>query len=112
MAITVGVDKVEIFPDEPDTKLFIVEGFTLKVELCENGDGDGWGIKYTTYVKGTGMTPSIWMGDTTIEDSEGVRNSPITKFFNEMTQEQAEAGFHQLLKFAGGAIRSFLRPDT
>ena len=32
-----GVD-VQIEPGEPDVKLFIVDGFTLKVEVCEDGD--------------------------------------------------------------------------
>lgn len=106
MTVTVksgGVD-VPIFPGEPDTKFFIVEGFTLRVELCEDGDGNGWGIKYTTYVKDCGMTPSVWLGDVSVEDTEGVNNSPFTKLFNEMTQDQAEQAFYQLLGYAGGFI--------
>lgn len=106
MTITVqsdGID-VQIEPGEPDVKLFIVEGFTLKVEVCEDSDGNGWGIRYTTYIKDACMTPSVWFGDATIEDEEGVKNSPFQQLFDGMTQEQAEDAFKQLMSYAGGFI--------
>lgn len=106
-----GVD-VQIEPGEPDVKLFIVDGFTLKVEVCEDGDGNGWGIKYSTYIKNSGMTPSIWFGDVGIEDEEGVRNSPFQQLFDGMTQEQAEEAFHELLARAGGFIGRMVASRT
>lgn len=114
MTQTVQTDgvTVEIEPGEPDVKLFIVDGFTLKVEVCEDNDGNGWGIRYTTYVKNSGMVPSIWFGDADIEDEEGVKNSPFQKLFDEMTQEQAEAGFQDLLKHAGGFIGRMVASRT
>lgn len=106
MTVTVqtdGVD-VQIEPGEPDVKLFTVEGFTLKVEVCEDGDGNGWGIRYSTYIKDCGMTPSVWFGDVGIEDEEGVNNSEAQKLFDGMTQEQAAEAFKQLMGYAGGFI--------
>ena len=106
MTQTVQADgvTVEIEPGEPDVKLFIVDGFTLKVEVGEDSDGNGWGIRYTTYIKDAGMTPSVWFGDTDIEDEEGVKNSECQKLFDGMTQEQAEDAFKQLMSYAGGFI--------
>lgn len=106
MSVTVKTGDVDVViePGEPDTKLFIIDGFTLKVEVCEDSDGNGWGIRYTTYVKDSGIVPSVWFGDASIEDQESVNNSPFQKLFDDMTQEQAEAGFRDLLKHAGGFV--------
>ena len=106
MTITVqsdGID-VQIEPGEPDVKLFIVEGFTLKVEVCVDSDGNGWGIRYSTYIKDCGMTPSVWFGDADIEDEEGVKNSAFQQLFDGMTQEQAGEAFKQLMSYAGGFV--------
>ncbi len=102
--VKVGDKEVTISPEDPDTKLFVIDGFTLKVELCEDDCGNGWGIKYTTYVKGSGITPSVWFGDVNIEDAEGVKNSEHTKLFDGMTEEQAREGFDTLIGHAGGFI--------
>lgn len=115
MTIAVQLDdgtEVQLQPDTPDTKLFVIEGFTLRVEMCENGDGRGWGIKYTTYIKDCGMIPSVWLGDANLEEPQEIIDSPATRYFEEMTQEQATEEFKRLIGYVGKFCAAGVQANT
>lgn len=98
-----GSLSIAIEPGEPDVKLFVIDGFTLVAERGPNDAGEGWGIRYSTTVKGIeGVSMSVWIGNS--NDENTALTAQFDEAFNTLDEAKARAGLDQLLKYTGPFI--------
>lgn len=84
-------------PGEPPWKLFVIDGWHLKIERGNNSDGDHWGLTYSTEVLPHGLQISIFVGH---PDEDGALCEALDASFNDMDEERARKGLQMLLDHA------------
>lgn len=77
-------------------KLFVVDGWQLMAQACENDEGNGWGIRYSTAVEDSEVgVISIWVGNP--NDNERTADL-FDKAFAEMDEPAARKAIQVLLE--------------